>query len=166
MASPKIRIHGTSRVYEGNLTTSILNILLRNGFPIATICGGKAQCGKDIIRIKSGARFFSPRREREIALMASSRLSSRAIAAKLNLSVRTVSNHLGHIYAKLGVAGRRELAARLDMRVPVTAADLVSPVEQATSRLGEAQRGGGDCLAAAAEPVVTIDWFDAGNYAR
>jgi len=69
VTSPKIRIHGTSRVYEGNLTTSILNILLRNGFPIATICGGKAQCGKDIIRIKSGARFFSPRRERETQLL-------------------------------------------------------------------------------------------------
>jgi len=54
------------------------------------------------------------RREREIALMASSQLSSRAIAAKLNLSVRTVSNHLGRIYAKLGVAGRVELATRLD----------------------------------------------------
>jgi DNA-binding CsgD family transcriptional regulator len=54
------------------------------------------------------------RREREIALMASSELPSRAIAAKLNLSVRTVSNHLGHIYAKLGVADRHELTARLD----------------------------------------------------
>jgi DNA-binding CsgD family transcriptional regulator len=56
------------------------------------------------------------RREREIALMTSSGLSSRAIAAKLNLSVRTVSNHLGRIYAKLGVAGRGELAARLGPR--------------------------------------------------
>jgi DNA-binding CsgD family transcriptional regulator len=55
------------------------------------------------------------RREREIALMASSGLPSGAIAAKLNLSVRTVSNHLGRAYAKLGVAGRRELAARLDV---------------------------------------------------
>jgi DNA-binding CsgD family transcriptional regulator len=58
------------------------------------------------------------RREREIALMASSGLSSTAIAAKLNLSVRTVSNHLGRIYAKLGVTGRRELAARLDLARP------------------------------------------------
>jgi len=70
MGAPRIRIYGTSEVYEGNLTTSILNILLRNGFPIQTICGGKAQCGRDIIRIRAGARFFSPRRERETRLLA------------------------------------------------------------------------------------------------
>lgn len=65
MPAPKIRIYGTSETFEGNLTTSILNVLLRNGFPIETICGGKAQCGRDLIRIRSGARFFSPRRELE-----------------------------------------------------------------------------------------------------
>ena len=69
LASPKISVYGTPRVFEGNLTTSILNILLRNGFPIATVCGGKAQCGKDLIRIRSGERFFSPRREREARLL-------------------------------------------------------------------------------------------------
>ena len=51
-------------------------------------------------------------REREIALMASSGLPSKEIAAKLNLSVRTISNHLGRVYAKLGIVGRAELAAR------------------------------------------------------
>ncbi len=70
MTAPRIRIHGTSHVFEGNLTTSILNILLRNGFPIQTICGGKAQCGRDIIRIRSGDRFFSPRKDRETHLLA------------------------------------------------------------------------------------------------
>ncbi|HVP19584.1 MAG TPA: 2Fe-2S iron-sulfur cluster-binding protein [Spirochaetia bacterium] len=69
MASPKISIYGTSRIFEGNLTTSILNTLLRNGFPIETVCGGKAQCGRDIIRIRSGERFFSPLREREAQLL-------------------------------------------------------------------------------------------------
>ena len=53
------------------------------------------------------------RREREVALMAASGLSSRTIAAKLQLSVRTVSNHLAHVYAKFGVASRAELAAFL-----------------------------------------------------
>lgn len=56
-------------------------------------------------------------REREIALMASSGLSSKDIAAKANLSVRTVSNHLGRVYAKLNVGGRGELTAHLD-RLP------------------------------------------------
>jgi DNA-binding CsgD family transcriptional regulator len=54
------------------------------------------------------------RRELQIALMASSGLQSKDIAAKLNLSVRTISNHLGHVFAKLGIAGRSELAARFN----------------------------------------------------
>ena len=52
-------------------------------------------------------------REREVALLAASGLSSRTIAAKLQLSVRTVSNHLARVYAKFGVASRAELTALL-----------------------------------------------------
>jgi len=70
MTKPKIRIRGTSYVFEGNLTTSILNILLRNEFPIQTICGGKAQCGRDMIRIIAGEKFLSARRDRETRLLA------------------------------------------------------------------------------------------------
>jgi ferredoxin len=67
--NPKIKIHGTSQVFEGNLTTSILNILLRNDFPIQTLCGGKAECGKDLIRIKAGERSFSALKEREMKIL-------------------------------------------------------------------------------------------------
>ena len=62
---PTIRIYGRPETFEANLTTSILNVLLRSGFPIDTVCGGKAMCGRDLIRIRSGAEFLSPRRERE-----------------------------------------------------------------------------------------------------
>jgi len=65
-----IRVEGRTEIYQANLTTSILNILLRNGFPIRTICGGRAQCGRDIIRIKSGAEFLSPHREMETRKLA------------------------------------------------------------------------------------------------
>ena len=54
-------------------------------------------------------------REREVALLATT-LSSQQIAAKLALSVRTVNNHLGRAYAKLGISSRRQLAALLDPR--------------------------------------------------
>jgi ferredoxin len=67
---PKIRIYGRTEVFECNLTTSILNVLLRNRFPITTLCGGRASCGKDLIRIREGAEFFSPRREMEIKRLA------------------------------------------------------------------------------------------------
>ena len=53
-------------------------------------------------------------REREIAVLAAAGQSSRAIADRLYLSVRTIDNHLGRIYDKLGVSNRAELAAALD----------------------------------------------------
>jgi DNA-binding CsgD family transcriptional regulator len=52
---------------------------------------------------------LSPR-EREIAQLAAAGLSSRIIAERLSLSARTVDNHLGRAYAKLGVANRTQLA--------------------------------------------------------
>ncbi len=52
-------------------------------------------------------------REREIALLAAQGRSSREIADRLVLSVRTVDNHLQSAYRKLGVSGRGELTAAL-----------------------------------------------------
>ena len=49
------------------------------------------------------------RREREIAALAASGLSSAEIATRLVLSVRTVDNHLHHVYGKLGVRRREDL---------------------------------------------------------
>ncbi|HEY8543490.1 MAG TPA: LuxR C-terminal-related transcriptional regulator, partial [Acidimicrobiales bacterium] len=54
------------------------------------------------------------RREREVALLAAQGMTSRRIADKLGVSVRTVDNQLGRVYTKLGVAGRRELASVVD----------------------------------------------------
>ncbi|NUR46541.1 MAG: hypothetical protein HOV71_00265 [Hamadaea sp.] len=52
-------------------------------------------------------------RELEIADMAATGMSSRAIADQLVVSHRTPDNHLFKVYAKLGIAGRTELPARL-----------------------------------------------------
>ena len=60
-----IRVLGSPEVYQTNLVTSILNVLLKNRFPIQTYCGGRALCGRDLIRVKSGAEFLSPARESE-----------------------------------------------------------------------------------------------------
>ena len=57
-------------------------------------------------------------REREIAGLAAAGLSSDAIAQRLFLSVRTVDNHIQHVYQKLGIASRRELPEALGMRDP------------------------------------------------
>lgn len=52
-------------------------------------------------------------REWEIAELVEQRLSSREIADRLGISVRTVDNHLANMYRKLGVRGRAELRALL-----------------------------------------------------
>ena len=53
-------------------------------------------------------------RERDIATLAAQGESSKAIAARLFLSVRTVNNHLQSVYSKLGVTGRGQLAGALE----------------------------------------------------
>ena len=59
--------------------------------------------------------FAAPRaagltpREREIALLAAAGSSSREIADRLVVSVRTVDNHLQNAYRKLGVTRRQDL---------------------------------------------------------
>jgi DNA-binding CsgD family transcriptional regulator len=53
------------------------------------------------------------RREREVAELATRGLRSQDIADRLLVSVRTVDNHLGRIYDKLGVRGRADLVAAL-----------------------------------------------------
>jgi DNA-binding CsgD family transcriptional regulator len=52
-------------------------------------------------------------REREIAGLAKRGDTSREIADRLHLSVRTVDNHLQNVYTKLGISGRDQLAGAL-----------------------------------------------------
>jgi DNA-binding CsgD family transcriptional regulator len=51
--------------------------------------------------------------ERETALLAAAGRSNRDIADELCVSVRTIENRLMHVYEKLGITGRAELAAAL-----------------------------------------------------
>ena len=61
-------------------------------------------------------------REREVALLAASGLTSRQVADRLFLSTRTVENHLQRVYMKLGVTSRDELAAALQPTQPASRA--------------------------------------------
>jgi non-specific serine/threonine protein kinase len=60
---------------------------------------------------RSSAPFELTRREREILGLLCQRWTDPEIAARLFVSPRTVSNHVGNILSKLGVANRREAAA-------------------------------------------------------
>ena len=53
------------------------------------------------------------RREQEVALMAARGTSKRAMSEQLGVSIRTVGNHINHVYGKLGISTREELAALL-----------------------------------------------------
>ena len=52
--------------------------------------------------------------ERRVADLVAEGRTNREVAAALFLGERTVASHLTHIYAKLGVRSRTELARRLN----------------------------------------------------
>jgi DNA-binding CsgD family transcriptional regulator/tetratricopeptide (TPR) repeat protein len=52
-------------------------------------------------------------RERQVAALAGDGRTDAEIAERLGISVRTVQTHLAHVYGKLGITRRTELAARL-----------------------------------------------------
>jgi DNA-binding CsgD family transcriptional regulator len=80
--------------------------LTRRAGELAALCGDVSTPG-----LSFGTQTERlTRREREVAGMAAAGASSRDIAAKLVLSVRTVDNHLQNVYSKLGVTSREELA--------------------------------------------------------
>lgn len=65
--------------------------------------------GRVDIRLAVGRAARLTPREVEVGELAATGLTSRAIAERLYLSIRTVDNHLARVYAKLGASGRAEL---------------------------------------------------------
>jgi ferredoxin len=61
-----IRIKDREKPIPSSPAVSILNLLQRNGIPIHTICGGRAQCGRCLIRVAGGAKSMNKKNEREI----------------------------------------------------------------------------------------------------
>jgi ATP/maltotriose-dependent transcriptional regulator MalT len=76
----------------------------------------RSRCPEAVTPLLSLARdqLALTHREREIASLAAAGRSSPDIARILHISTRTVDNHLGRIYAKLGIAGRADLPAVFD----------------------------------------------------
>jgi len=61
-----IRIEGREQAISSSPAISILNLLQRNGVSIQTLCGGRAHCGRCLIRILSGAERMNKKNQREI----------------------------------------------------------------------------------------------------
>jgi ferredoxin len=61
-----IRIKGREEAIPSSPAISILNLLQRNGIAIQTICGGRAQCGRCVIRVIEGAENMNRKNQREL----------------------------------------------------------------------------------------------------
>jgi DNA-binding CsgD family transcriptional regulator/tetratricopeptide (TPR) repeat protein len=97
--------------------------VLARGRELATVCGADAlaERARDEL-VAAGAR---PRTvavtgpgaltasERRVAELAAEGMSNRTVAQALFVTTKTVETHLGHVYRKLGVGGRDELAGAL-----------------------------------------------------
>ena len=76
-------------------------------------------CGLHPARRATGPARLSPR-EQSVARLAARGLTNRQVAAELVISVKTVEVHLSHIFAKLEVSTRTQLAAKLAEQPTVT----------------------------------------------
>jgi DNA-binding CsgD family transcriptional regulator len=96
---------------------------LRGGLDLARRCGAERLAGEGEAELRAaGAK---PRRrafsgldaltasERRIAEMVAAGMSNREVAQALFVTAKTVENHLGRVYQKLGIHSRSELAAAL-----------------------------------------------------
>ncbi|UCF95809.1 MAG: (2Fe-2S)-binding protein [Spirochaetaceae bacterium] len=61
-----IQIQGRDGSISSSPAVSLLNLLQRNSVPIQTICGGRAQCGRCLIRVLKGADKMNKKNQREI----------------------------------------------------------------------------------------------------
>lgn len=101
---------------------------LRTGLEMAHRCGATrlaerattelAATGARRRRLRVVGRDALTPSEQRIARMAADGLSNREIAQALFVTAKTVENHLGHIYHKLGVGSRGALAEALEREQP------------------------------------------------
>ena len=98
-----------------NAVSEALLSLLNNGAALSPSAARIliASVGQKMQKINSIINRLTPR-EREIARFIKSGLSYQQIADQLFISARTVNQHLKHIYQKVGVNSRSQLAAKME----------------------------------------------------
>lgn len=89
------------------------------GFESIGAAGWAARARAELGRIGGRSRTEGlTAAEGRVAVLVAQGQTNREVAAALFLSERTVASHLTHVYAKLGVRSRTELARRLDADEP------------------------------------------------
>ncbi|MCV2395208.1 LuxR C-terminal-related transcriptional regulator [Actinotalea sp. M2MS4P-6] len=111
------RVRDLARVVQGPRAAALAahaDALVEHDVELASV-GAQTLCELGLwLPSVAVATRLTPR-EREIAGLAAGGLSSRAIAERLTVSVRTVDSHLSRVFAKLGVRSRRELRGVRDL---------------------------------------------------
>jgi DNA-binding CsgD family transcriptional regulator len=102
-------VHAAAAAYAAAGSARQASAMTRESARLRALCGTP---GNPLI-VNVDAMKELTKREFEIAVLAASGLSSKAVADRLHLSVRTVDNHLQHIYSKLGITTRSSLQAVL-----------------------------------------------------
>jgi len=67
---PMIQVKGRAGAIASSPAISLLNLLQRNVIPIETICGGRAQCGRCLVRILKGEETMNKKTQAEITRLA------------------------------------------------------------------------------------------------
>ena len=105
---------GAAEAYSRDDDRRAATAALRRSIELAAACEGAVTPGLfRAATIGAAAAVPLSTREREIAMLAAAGITSKDIAERLYLSVRTVNNHLQHAYTKLGVSSRAALAQAL-----------------------------------------------------
>jgi DNA-binding NarL/FixJ family response regulator len=97
--------------------------VLRQALDLAHRCGAEPIAGtareelaatgaKPRRKMLTGVESLTPS-ELRVARMAASGMENKEIAQALFVTVKTIETHLGHVYSKLDISSRRELAAAL-----------------------------------------------------
>jgi adenylate cyclase len=95
-----IRIKDTGKEIPSSPAISILNLLQRNDVEIQTLCGGRAQCGRCMIRILSGAEKMNKKNRREIV-----RLKAMHAGSDMRLACQSYTR--GDVEIRIVNSGRR-----------------------------------------------------------
>ena len=117
-ASVDDRAAGVAQLPAGGSRPPQLRCAARRGRGAAASCAAPA-CGSAAAapapRAREGLDALSPR-EHEIAELVAEGLTNREIGARLFLSEKTIETHLTHVFQKLGLRSRAQVAAEVSRR--------------------------------------------------
>jgi DNA-binding NarL/FixJ family response regulator len=96
----------------GDRLPELVSEALDGSMPVSPQIAGFLLDIDDVVAAEPAIEQLSPR-EREVAEYIARGYSYRRTAAAMFVSVKTVETHMSHIFVKLGVVSRHELAARV-----------------------------------------------------